>query len=217
MLRNMNWNSLLLFLLFPISLVGWGQNEEGSTPQRFQMGLKIGPNTSQMSGDGLGGFDKFGAVLGATVKGKINERNYFSIGIEYNSKGSRAPIDTINHNTFAFRLHYIQIPLQWQLDINQRLRLHLGPYAAFLAQQSVMTNGISRSMAEASYGPAFDPWDFGITAGLAFKFTEQSFFLLEFGQSILPIRPNPAQANQYSYYERGNYNSTVAFSLIRYF
>ncbi len=41
MLRNMNWNSLLLFLLFPISLVGWGQNEEGSTPQRFQMGLKI--------------------------------------------------------------------------------------------------------------------------------------------------------------------------------
>ncbi len=170
-----------------------------------------------MSGDGLGGFDKFGAVLGATVKGKINERNYFSIGIEYNSKGSRAPIDTINHNTFAFRLHYIQIPLQWQLDINQRLRLHLGPYAAFLAQQSVMTNGISRSMTEASYGPAFDPWDFGITAGLAFKFTEQSFFLLEFGQSILPIRPNPAQANQYSYYERGNYNSTVAFSLIRYF
>jgi hypothetical protein len=213
----MKWNNVITLALVVAYLSGWSQNEEGNGTQRFAMGIKIGPMTSQMSGDGLGGFDKFGAVLGATVKANINERNHFSLGIEYNSKGSRAPIDTLNHNTFAFRLHYIQIPLQWQLDWNNRLRIHTGIYAAYLANQTVMTNGFSRQMSEASYGPPFDPWDIGASFGLAFKFTEQSSFLIEYGQSILPIRPNPSQANQFSYYERGNYNSTLALSLIRYF
>jgi hypothetical protein len=213
----MKWNKVITLALIVACLSGWSQKEEGNGTQRFAMGIKIGPMTSQMSGDGLGGFDKFGAVIGATVKAQINERNHFSIGIEYNSKGSRAPIDTLNHNTFAFRLHYIQIPLQWQLDWNNRLRIHTGIYAAYLANQTVMTNGFSRQMSEASYGPPFDSWDFGASFGIALKFTEQSSFLIEYGQSILPIRPNPAQANQFSYYERGNYNSTLSLSLIRYF
>jgi hypothetical protein len=213
----MKWSNLLIALPLLLGASAWCQSEETANNQRFAMGIKLGPMASQMSGDGLGGFDKFGAVVGATVKAKINERNHFSVGIEYNSKGSRAPIDTINHNTFAFRLHYIQIPLQWQLDWNNRLRIHTGLYAAYLANQSVMTNGFSRQMSEASYGPPFDPWDIGATFGIAFKFTEQSSFLIEYGQSVLPIRPNPSQANQFSYYERGNYNSTLALSLIRYF
>ncbi len=215
--QNMTLSKYLLAFLMFAGLKGWGQSEENNPPQRFAMGIKLGPMTSQMSGDGLGGFDKFGAVIGATVKATLNDRNHISIGIEYNSKGSRAPIDTINHNTFAFRLHYIQIPLQWQLDWNNRLRIHTGVYAAYLANQSVMTNGFSRQMSEASYGPPFDPWDIGASFGIAFKFTERSSFLVEYGQSVLPIRPNPAQANQFSYYERGNYNSTLALSLVRYF
>ena len=213
----MNWNNALCLISLLVASISWGQKEESGTPQRFSLGIKIGPMTSQMSGDGLGGFDKFGAAVGATVRAKINDRNAFSVGIEYNSKGSRAPIDTLNHNTFAFRLHYIQIPVQWQLDLSDRLRLHLGPYAAYLAKQSVMTNGVSRAMEEASYGPAFDSWDFGVNAGLALQYSEKISFLFEFGQSVLPIRPNPSQANQYSYYERGNYNSTVALTLNRYF
>jgi hypothetical protein len=213
----MNWSKYFISILTLLSISAFAQTESSDKTQRFAMGIKIGPMASQMSGDGLGGFDKFGAVVGATVKAKINDRNHFSVGIEYNSKGSRAPMDTINHNTFAFRLHYIQIPLQWQLDWNNRLRIHTGLYAAYLANQSVMTNGFSRQMSEASYGPPFDPWDIGATFGIAFKFTEQSSFLIEYGKSVLPIRPNPSQANQFSYYERGNYNSTLALSLIRYF
>ena len=213
----MNWSKFLIIILITSSISAFAQTEDSEDKQRFAMGIKLGPMASQMSGDGLGGFDKFGAVVGATVKGYINERNHFSIGIEYNSKGSRAPIDTINFNTFAFRLHYIQIPIQWQLDWYKRIRIHAGMYAAFLAHQSVMSNGVSRPMSEASYGPAFNPWDFGSSLGIALKMTDQTSFLLEYGQSIVPIRPNPAQANQYSYYERGNYNSTLAFSMIRYF
>jgi len=41
--------------------------------------------------------------------------------------------------------------------------------------------------------------------------------VFEYGQSVAPIRPNPSQANQFSYYERGNYNSTVALMLLHYF
>jgi hypothetical protein len=219
MLLNMSWINRLTLMLGTLLLLNTsGIAQDETTPERrFSMGLKLGPMSSQMSGDGLSGFDKFGAVAGATLKGKINARNAFLIGMEFSPKGSRAPIDTLTHNTFAYRLNYIQLPFNWNFQWSDRMGMHLGGYAAYLISQSVMANKIVYSVNEYGGQPGFKAWDLGMNLGLDIVLNDSWWLQLDYGQSLLPIRNNPSVANQYSYYEQGNYNSTVAASFIRFF
>jgi hypothetical protein len=187
-----------------------------STTKRFNLGYFIGPSSSQMSGDGLGGFDKFGGTAGLSLRANISDRSDLLLGMGFISKGSRAPLDTLTRNVFAYRLNYIQIPVTWQLHWNEKINVHLSPYAAFLVHQSIMSNKMTYSMRDSGQ-PAFNDWDFGINAGIGFVLSGNTSIVFEFGQSVVPIRPNPSQANQFSYYERGNYNSTVSLMLLHYF
>jgi len=213
----MNWikHGLALGAMI-ISLITCAQQEESN--QRFSMGFKLGPMASQMSGDGMGGFDKFGAVAGAQVKATLNSWNSLSLGMEYMSKGSRAPIDTLNHTTFAYRLHYIQIPVNWHYAYSNKFQFFGGLYAGYLIHQSVMANKLTYALNEYGGGqPGFDAWDFGGQLGVQFVWNDNNGLLLEFGQSIIPIRDNPAQTNQYSFYEGGNYNSTLSIAWLHSF
>jgi hypothetical protein len=215
MQQNLNCNKAFFFIVFLAStLVTFAQ--EGST-KRFNLGYCLGPVSSQMSGDGLGGFDKFGGTAGLSLRANISERSDLLLGMGFISKGSRAPLDTITRNVFAYRLNYIQIPITWQIHWNERINVHLSPYAAYLIHQSVMANKSTYSLSEYGGQPAFNDWDFGINAGIGFVLSDNSSLVFEYGQSVVPIRPNPSQANQFSYYERGNYNSTVALMLLHYF
>ena len=207
--QSLSYSNLFFFVfLFSLPQVFCAQNE---STKRFNLGYCIGPVASQMSGDGLGGFDKFGGTAGLSLRANISERSDFLLGMGFISKGSRAPLDTLTRNVFAYRLNYIQI--HW----NQRINVHLSPYAAYLIHQSVMANKYTYSLSEYGGQPAFNDWDFGITAGIGFVLSDNSSLVFEYGQSVVPIRPNPSQANQFSYYERGNYNSTVALMLLHYF
>ncbi len=213
--QSLNCNKLFLLLLFAFGSVFSSAQE--STPKRFNLGYFLGPSSSQMSGDGLGGFDKFGGTAGLSLRANISERSDLLLGMGFISKGSRAPLDTLTRNVFAYRLNYIQIPVTWQIHWNHKIDVHLSPYAAYLVHQSVMSNKYSYTLSEYGGQPSFNDWDFGINAGIGFVFTDNTSIVFEFGQSVVPIRPNPSPTNQFSYYERGNYNSTVSLMLLHYF
>jgi hypothetical protein len=215
MQRSLNYNKLFIFFFFALALVNVQAQEENS--RRFDLGYFLGPSSSQMSGDGLGGFDKFGGTAGLSLRANISDRSNLLLSMGFISKGSRAPLDTLTRNVFAYRLNYIQIPITWQIHWNERINVHLSPYAAYLIHQSVMFNKETSSVSEYGGQPAFNDWDFGINAGIGFVLSDNSSLVFEYGQSVVPIRPNPSQANQFSYYERGNYNSTVALMLLHYF
>ena len=215
MQQSLNCNKWLLAILF--ALGGLLSKAQESAIKRFDLGYFIGPSSSQMSGDGLGGFDKFGGTAGLSLRANISDRSDVLLGMGFISKGSRAPLDTLTRNVFAYRLNYIQIPVTWQLHWNEKINIHLSPYAAFLVHQSVMANKESYTLTEYGGQPPFNDWDFGINAGIGFVFTDNTSIVFEFGQSVVPIRPNPSPTNQFSYYERGNYNSTVSLMLLHYF
>lgn len=215
MQQSLNCNRWLLAILF--ALGGLLSKAQESTTKRFDLGYFIGPSSSQMSGDGLGGFDKFGGTAGLSLRANVSDRSDLLLGMGFISKGSRAPLDTLTRNVFAYRLNYIQIPVTWQMHWNEKINIHLSPYAAFLVHQSVMANKESYTLTEYGGQPAFNDWDFGINAGIGFVFTDNTSIVFEFGQSVVPIRPNPSPTNQFSYYERGNYNSTVSLMLLHYF
>lgn len=184
---------------------------ESKAQQAFKAGLSLGMTTSQISGDGLGGWDKFGVTGGAFVSAPLSSKNGFRIGLNYADKGSRTKRDTLNFNTFAYRLRYIEVPIQYSFQ-NGPFTFLSGLYYGRLIKQDILANSLTYDVI-----PAFRNYDVGITLGTTLQLGDHLFLEGRFSSSILPTRPSPNFANPNSYYEKGNYNQVLYFLIGRNF
>ncbi len=182
-----------------------------SSQQSFKAGVSFGMTTSQISGDGLGGWDKFGITGGGFVSAPLSKKNGFRIGLNYADKGSRTKRDTINFNTFAFRLRYIEVPIQYSFQ-NGPFTFLSGLYYGRLIRQDILANSLTYDV-----NPAFRNYDIGIALGATMQMGEHFFIEGKFSSSVVPTRPSPNFANPNSYYEKGNYNQVLYFLIGRNF
>jgi hypothetical protein len=198
---------LTKFFLFALFLFSY----ELHAQQAFNAGIAIGMTTSQISGDGLGGWDKFGITGGAFVSAPLSSKNGFRVGINYADKGSRTKRDTLNFNTFAYRLRYIEVPVQYSFQ-NGPFTFLSGLYYGRLIKQDILSNALTYDVI-----PAFRNYDVGIALGATLQMGDHFFIEGRFSASILPTRPSPNFANPNSYYEKGNYNQVLYFLIGRNF
>jgi hypothetical protein len=200
--------SLLLLALVHTCIA----QEETKQKRNFKGGLIAGAVTTQISGDGLGGWDKFGLAAGAWVNVPFSDRSSATMTMKYINKGSRTKRDTINFETSGYYLNYIEIPLWFSYRLSKksdsRLVLNAGPCIGFLLNQKKIQNGINRELT-----PPFRKLDVGLELGLAYEITPSFSIHLAGSSSVLQTRPNPGQTNWDSYYERGNYNQTLQLLL----
>lgn len=201
---NMKSIKLLFLVLTIFSMSAHAQ-------QSFKAGLTFGMTTSQISGDGLGGWDKFGFAGGAFVSAPFSSKTGFRIGINYAEKGARTKRDTLNFNTFAYRLKYVEVPVQYAVK-NGPLTFLYGVYYGRLIKQDILSNGYSYEIT-----PPFKNYDFGVSVGAALQMGDHFFIEGKFSSSVIPTRPSPNFANQNSYYEKGNYNQVIYFLIGRNF
>ncbi len=193
-----------MLVLIGSSIVFFGQRE-------FKGGLLAGPVASQISGDGLGGWDKMGFAAGAWVSMPLSEKMALNISMKYIMKGSRTKRDTLDFNMFAFHLNYIDVPVLFSYRVigkRTSLDVNIGPYAGVLLKQKIVSNGYDYEV-----NPPFRGFDIGASAGVTWWLGEKFFFDLSLATSILPTRPAPVVVNKGSYYEYGNYNQTLQFAL----
>jgi len=197
---------LIVCVLYPF--LANAQRDEGSAKRNFKGGVVFGGVTSQISGDGLGGWDKFGITAGAWVNVPFSERASATMSMKYINKGSRTKLDTINFNTFGYYLNYIEVPLWFSYSPSKRepdrLVVNVGPYAGYLFSQKIISNGFDYPV-----NPPFERLDIGMELGVTFWITPKFSVNLMTSSSVLPTRPNPSQVNPLSYYEKGNYNQTL--------
>jgi hypothetical protein len=179
--------------------------------QAFKAGVALGMTTSQISGDGLGGWDKFGLTGGAFVSAPFSSKNGFRIGLYYTEKGSRTKRDTLTYNTFAYRLKYIEVPVQFSFQ-NGPITILSGLYYGRLIKQEILSNKVPFAV-----NPAFRNYDIGIALGATLQLGDHLFIEGKFSTSIIPTRPSPNFANPGSYYEKGNYNQVLHFLIGRNF
>ncbi|MFN6378376.1 MAG: porin family protein [Flavobacteriales bacterium] len=193
---------LKVFILVILSLSSYAQAE-------FSGGLIAGGVTSQVSGDALAGWDKFGVTGGAWVHVGFNESWGTWVGLQYLPKGSVKPADPDNgdFNQFAFKLNYIEMPVM-ATNLRGKWRFGIGPSFGFLISQKQEFNGL-----EYDINPEFKALD--ISGSLSVTRLIGNKFSLELrgNTSILPTRPAPAVVNPLSYYERGNYNQVLLLAL----
>ena len=197
--------SLFLFAFLGLNVIAAAQ-------QQFQGGLVIGVTTTQVSGDGLGGWDKFGVVAGGWVNMPVFAEWSLQLGMNYINKGSKTKRDTINFESFGYYLNYVDVPILLQRHLTLRSKFKadvgFGPYAGFLLNQKIKSNGIDREVT-----PPFERYDIGLNASCKLWWSSTIFTSLAFTTSVLPTRPNPSSVNPGSYYEKGTYNQTIQFCL----
>lgn len=196
----MIWMRILLLCLLPFQLLAQAE---------FSGGLIAGGVTSQVSGDALAGWDKFGFTGGAYIHVAYNESWGTWIGMQYMAKGSAKQADPNNgdFNQFTLILNYIEMPVM-VTRMKGNWRFGLGPSVGFLVNQIQVFNGI-----EYDVNPEFRAFD--ISGSLSVMRSLGDKFALEIrgNTSIIPTRPAPAVANPLSYYEQGNYNQLLMLGL----
>ncbi|MCC6599702.1 MAG: PorT family protein [Crocinitomicaceae bacterium] len=178
--------------------------------KQFQAGLTAGLVTSQMSGDGLAGWNKFGFAGGGWVRSSLSSHLTGSMSIQFINKGSQTKIDTITYNSFAYKLNYIEVPVGLGYKMKERWIFSLGASAAFLISQKSVSNKYSYPT-----NPPFEKYDIGAFGSAVLLMGDYWSLELKLSTSFIPIRPSPNYANQFSFYERGNYNQVIQFMLMR--
>ena len=101
--------------------------------KKFHAGIKAGPNTSQMTGDGYAGFYKFNLTAGIFGNSKLGDKSKLQYEIIYQGKGSHDPAvpDEGKYNSYKIRLDYIEVPVLFQYKLN-KFEIEAGPGFSFL-------------------------------------------------------------------------------------
>jgi Outer membrane protein beta-barrel domain len=175
----------------------------------FTGGLVFGGATSQISGDALAGWNKFGMAGGAWIHMDFNGVIGTYMGMQFTNKGSKKPADVANgdNNVFSFQLNYIDVPLLMTYS-KTNWRFGLGPTVGVLVGQKQIYNGI-----ELDITPPFETLDLAGTLSVTRIVGDHLMLEWRGGTSIIPIRPAPQVVNKGSFYEKGMYNQVMMLML----
>jgi hypothetical protein len=114
---------LLFLFLIPSFLFG----------QAFGGGLYAGISTSQVSGDGIVGFNKAGAWGGAFTDYRFTPRSTLQFELSFIQKGSRQAGTVKNNNVFILYNHnMLEIPVLYRWYGIKNMSIEMGLQAGFL-------------------------------------------------------------------------------------
>jgi len=177
---------LLLFAFLPYLICAQTEYSEGHA-FKFNGGLLGGATASQIHGDGIGGFNKVGVNVGATIEiGRRGKKN-IQIGIVYNQKGSRKPPNPPeDYDTWRYRFTYIDIPITISYSYTLfDLLIGIQPAILLAAEEDFYGVGWEPT------GLPIKPYDLSAVLGLRTKYSDHSYIFIRTSQSIMAIAPRP--------------------------
>lgn len=174
--------------------------------QKFEAGFVGGFSASQISGDGLAGFDKGGARLGAYISYPLqNKRINFEVGMQYIQKGSKEPSGERGISNYNMNLHYVEVPFTVNYSLKNGLLLETGVGAGILVNYTE-ENANGTLLGESPNTLALD-----FLCGIQYQLFEQLKINVRYGNSITPIRKESVEN---SLENKDWYSSLVTFALM---
>ena len=174
--------------------------------QKFEAGFVGGFSASQISGDGLAGFDKGGARLGAYISYPLkNKRINFVVGMQYLQKGSKEPSGERGISNYNMNLHYLEMPFTVNYSLKNGLLLETGIGAGVLVNYTE-ENANGTLLGESPNTLALD-----FLCGIQYQLFEQLKINVRYGNSITPIRKESVEN---SLENKDWYSSLVTFALM---
>ena len=174
--------------------------------QKFEAGFVGGFSASQISGDGLAGFDKGGARLGAYISYPLkNKRINFEVGMQYLQKGSKQPSGEPGISNYNINLQYLEVPFTVNYSLKSGLLLETGIGAGILVNYTE-ENANGTLLGESPNTLALD-----FLCGIQYQLFEQLKINVRYGNSITPIRKESVEN---SLENKDWYSSLVTFALM---
>ncbi len=193
----MKYKFLFLFFLLTTNLI---------FAQDFNAGIRFGVCGSQVNGDNLSGFDKAGLIGGAFVNRKFSDLISLQMEMIYIQKGSRKPTD-INNDYYRLRVHYIEVPLLVIFHVSKKIDLTVGPsFGSLIFSEENDEFGVFPNR------PPFRKFELSGNAGIVYKLDDKWSVDGRYSNSLTTIRP--FQDTYSTFFDRGQYNLLIEFSLI---
>ena len=176
--------------------------------QTFDLGLVGGINTSQVSGDGLGGYNKLGLRIGGFIK---KELDHFNAQIEllYINKGSRS--NALINNDYSYidnyilKLNYVEIPIIIEKKIYKYIYAQSGLSIGRLIYMSELNNNYEIN------GISANNTEYSMHIGINSRLENNMYLNIRFSNSVFPIRAH--SSGQTYKWNRGQYNTSLSISL----
>lgn len=158
-------------------------NYSFSQDHKFHLLLSAGANASQVNGDKLAGFDKFGLNMGAGIRRNISQKAGIQLEFLYSEKGSRdvvSPSNPVPDTLFQF--NYVDIPIVYTYQLYPKLNVELGIFNSIRtkASYSDFVNTYDRESIIRST-------DHGVLGGVNYQLIEHLSINARVSQSIFDI------------------------------
>lgn len=167
---------LLLCFLLPNLLFGQG----------FGGGLLAGISTSQISGDGIGGFNKVGAWAGGFTDYRFTPRSTLQLELTFIQKGSRqAPTAKNNNILILYNHNMLEIPVMYRWYGIKNMSIELGTQVGILLSSlDRVTNSV-----ESRNSSVYHRAEWSGAAGLSYYFWKGKIEVnVRYSNSILSMR-----------------------------
>lgn len=177
--------------------------------QRFDAGLILGFNGTQVEGDTFKGYHKVGLLAGAFVQTDIAPAIVAGMEIKYSQKGSRKQYDPKipDVDKYIMRLGYIDIPLFMGFRTNDKSMI-IGGIAPGILIHSKELN--TEGEIPEQDRQDFNTFDLQPFLGFQFDFLERASLDLRFSLSVIACS-DKSKTNYY--FHNGLYNNVISLAL----
>jgi hypothetical protein len=185
-----------------------------SFAQRFNGGILLGMNASQVDGDTYAGYNKFGLMGGAFVYTPLSKKFDMQLEIKYMGKGANKKTTEQSPSKYRSNLNYIEIPVLLRLNTKIKIGWEGGLGFGYLFAYSEEDEYGKLPSDQSS---SFKPFELSSLIGATYQISQKFQINLRYSYSILSIvkkivdDPNNTYINYRS--GRGVYNNLFSLGI----
>ncbi|MFV0589918.1 MAG: porin family protein [Draconibacterium sp.] len=177
--------------------------------QRFDAGLIVGFNGTQVEGDAFKGYNKVGLLAGVFVQTDVAPAITAGMEIKYSQKGSRRNFNPkTDEDQYIMRLGYVEIPVFLAFRTNDKSMIIGGISPGVLIHSREI---IGLDDVDDPNKTPFKDFDLQPFVGFQFDFLERMSVDLRFALSVVPIRNKPEATT--SYWLNNQFNNVISLAL----
>ncbi len=178
--------------------------------QRFEGGVLVGYNATQVKGDSYRGYHKPGLLAGVFVQTDIMPAVFAGMEIKYSQKGARHKVDKDEGipDKYIMRLEYVDIPFFIGYRTSSKGTVIGGISAGYLFRAKEIDEYGEFPEEEQN---RFEDFDLQPFVGFQFDMAERLRLDLRLAYSILPIRGLPRETNYY--WLNSQFNNVISLAL----
>lgn len=155
--------------------------------------FQFGVNGNQIDGDGVGGYNQPGLVLGFSGEWGISQKSAIRLELLYSMKGSRITdeqfieLGLTTDQYFIFRANYASFPILYSYNGFKDFFITAGMSLNVLVRERMDVGNLEDVVPESRFGtPLFRPIDYGLEAGVQYDLLDNLSVGLRFIYSMLP-------------------------------